>query len=664
MFFEKYITVDLLSGTVADAALGPVFRQDKTANRLGVNLLSGGEPLPYVSGSVKALIMRADGETLSVDGSSATYQGPDSTVERTVAYVDLPETAYAVQGPLSVAIRLHAPGGDRTTLAVYRGNVVRTAGDNILDPEQALEIRTVDAAYMEAVLDDIEQAVSDARSVTAGAVRYDVAQPEITASDQETARENIGAAAALTENEQAVLAALGDGAAVGTDCSGSSGRSASIPISIKSGETVYVDVDFETTASDRTYGVYLSDGVTTPHPQSQEMDGPGRATFVASRDYVAVLLWFNTAPVSVSARVSTSAMESVARRITGMTVEDEASQTTPTSSTSKLFVVQLHVMKGEALYVNVSDIVCASYTQHQIALGNSVPTMRQVTTVPRLGLTRMIAEQDYSYVYVYVDGTSVTGAQITVCRDKRKSRYATYSILGDSYSAYEGTIPSGNLKSYPISGNDVNDASQMWWRVYGDQNGAQLGLNESWSGASVCNYAYGADQSDKSFAARVRNLPESDLIFILGGTNDDWGNAVVGDYIYSGWTAEQLNQFRPAFAYVLSWLQAYRPASDVVVILNTGLRADYLNSMKTIAAHYGVPAIELSNISKIQGHPDKAGMANLGAQVSGALLTRVVPGHDDDGSLTALGEQISTVRQEMAANVGTLAEFRTYLGIT
>ena len=216
----------------------------------------------------------------------------------------------------------------------------------------------------------------------------------------------------------------------------------------------------------------------------------------------------------------------------------------------------------------------------------------------------------------------LAGAAIMVIRTSTRASSGTYSILGDSYSAYAGYIPEGNNSSYPISGNDVDDVSQMWWRKFSDRADMSLELNESYSGSPVCNDCWGRDYSYRSFVTRMVNLPESDIIFVFGGTNDAEGKSALGDYKYSGWTDDDLDQFRPAYAYMLDWLRENRPRSEIVCIINDlgASYAEYTASMETIAGHYGVRAIKLFDISKVKGHPDRTGMAEIGAQVTDALM--------------------------------------------
>ena len=84
------------------------------------------------------------------------------------------------------------------------------------------------------------------------------------------------------------------------------------------------------------------------------------------------------------------------------------------------------------------------------------------------------------------------------------------SILGDSYSTYEGYIPTGNWSWYfnnPQQGNDVNDVTLTWWHMFITENDCRLCVNNSFSGATVCNTGYNKeDYTDRSFISRMDNL--------------------------------------------------------------------------------------------------------------------------------------------------------------
>ena len=62
----------------------------------------------------------------------------------------------------------------------------------------------------------------------------------------------------------------------------------------------------------------------------------------------------------------------------------------------------------------------------------------------------------------------------------------TVAILGDSYSTYQGFIPSGQACWYKIPAKtnmtDVCDVEQTWWWQVIKEGGYKLGKNESYSG--------------------------------------------------------------------------------------------------------------------------------------------------------------------------------------
>lgn len=198
------------------------------------------------------------------------------------------------------------------------------------------------------------------------------------------------------------------------------------------------------------------------------------------------------------------------------------------------------------------------------------------------------------------------------------------SILGDSYSTYEGWLtPDTNAIWYADAGskwhqkaNDVDNVSQTWWYSVIEQSGARLERNNSFSGSTICNTGYDeADYSDRSFITRSPYLGEPDVILVFGATNDSWAGAPVGEYMYGGWTEEALYTFRPAMAKLLADLRTNYPAARIIFMLNTELREEISSSVLTICRHYNVPCLVLKDIDKQWGHPSQAGMKQIAAQV-------------------------------------------------
>ena len=200
------------------------------------------------------------------------------------------------------------------------------------------------------------------------------------------------------------------------------------------------------------------------------------------------------------------------------------------------------------------------------------------------------------------------------------------AVLGDSYSTFEGCVePAGNAVWYFNGGHehsDVREAGQTWWRILTDDPsaGLRLGVNNSYSGATICNTGYeGADYSDRSFITRMNNLGNPDIILVFGATNDSWAGSPVGEYIYSDWTPARLYSFRPALARLFYGLRELYPDAEVWFILNSDLKPEIVGSVETISARYGVPVIALHDIEKDWGHPTAAGMRAIAAQVKKAL---------------------------------------------
>ena len=183
------------------------------------------------------------------------------------------------------------------------------------------------------------------------------------------------------------------------------------------------------------------------------------------------------------------------------------------------------------------------------------------------------------------------------------------SILGDSYSTYEGFMtPSTNeLWYYGKNGDKKTDVKNVW----------RLCINNSYSGATVSYTGYdGNDYSARSFNTRMDNLGQPDIIFVFGATNDSWAGTPIGEYKYDNITYGDLYQFRPALARMLQWMTDRYINTEIYFLLNNDLRDEIDESVKTICARYNVPVIELTDIDKISGHPSVKGMRQIADQVN------------------------------------------------
>lgn len=187
------------------------------------------------------------------------------------------------------------------------------------------------------------------------------------------------------------------------------------------------------------------------------------------------------------------------------------------------------------------------------------------------------------------------------------------SILGDSYSTFTGWMPEGYHTWYgPGRGNDVQRVEDTWWHRLIDDNGLVLELNNSFSGSTICNTGHnGADYSDRSFVSRSASLGDNpDIIYVFGGTNDDWVNAPLGE-----WGGKNLYEVRPAVETMLQNIKGSYPEALCVVIINTEFRKEIEEILIEACEAENVPYVKLRAIDKQVKHPSVSGMKEISRQV-------------------------------------------------
>jgi lysophospholipase L1-like esterase len=208
-------------------------------------------------------------------------------------------------------------------------------------------------------------------------------------------------------------------------------------------------------------------------------------------------------------------------------------------------------------------------------------------------------------------------------KDPELPQETRFSILGDSYSTFEGYVqPDSNDVWYcPPPDNYINVTSveQMWWYQVAQAMGWTLERNNSFSGSLVCNWNYGNYYGPYSFLRRMDNLGNPDVILVFGGTNDVWDGVSMGEFKYSDWTEEELCTFRPALACLFFRLQRLYPKAKVCFMADSALGDTFLESVHTIADYYGIHCIDLHDIEKDWDHPTAEGMTTIASQVVAAL---------------------------------------------
>ncbi len=201
-------------------------------------------------------------------------------------------------------------------------------------------------------------------------------------------------------------------------------------------------------------------------------------------------------------------------------------------------------------------------------------------------------------------------------------------IIGDSYSTYAGYIPKGyhwyygdERKEDPI----VKGVENTWWHILARENGYEIILNDSFSGSTVCDTVRDYLKPESSFVYRLDKYiadgffteNKIDTVFIFGGTNDNWTDVPVGEVKYADITKEDLKSILPAFCHIIK--KSSEVAENVVVIMNTNLKAELTEGVKDACEKLGAVYVGLKDIDKKCGHPTELGMKQIAKQVAEAI---------------------------------------------
>lgn len=198
------------------------------------------------------------------------------------------------------------------------------------------------------------------------------------------------------------------------------------------------------------------------------------------------------------------------------------------------------------------------------------------------------------------------------------------SILGDSYSTFEGFIPDGFATWYRDSApfpNDVTKVEETWWWQVIQGLGGQLERNNSYSGSTICYAGYKKgnpthqDYSDRAFVTRAeRYMGEPDIILVFGGTNDAWADSPIGTNVWANWTSDDLWTFRGGMSKMITILQDKHSDARIFFMLNSDLKPEVNDAVHEICAHYSIPCVDLHDIDKQRNHPSVAGMKAIADQ--------------------------------------------------
>ena len=112
--FEYWMQTDLQRLPEVKHLGGQVFSKDNGANKIGVEVLDGGEPIT-LSGTITANIILADGTTITAPGDKSGNR----------AWVVLPEAAYNVVGHIGIYLK-RTSGTETATLGGVESYVYKS----------------------------------------------------------------------------------------------------------------------------------------------------------------------------------------------------------------------------------------------------------------------------------------------------------------------------------------------------------------------------------------------------------------------------------------------------------------------------------------------------------------------------------------------------------
>lgn len=237
------------------------------------------------------------------------------------------------------------------------------------------------------------------------------------------------------------------------------------------------------------------------------------------------------------------------------------------------------------------------------------------------------------------------------------------SLLGDSISAYAGTIPTGYDAYYTGSNSGVTSANQMWWKVLCDELGMIPLVINGYSGSAVTQLEDSAHVSKIPMSANARcsglddGTNDPDIIIIAGGVNDyTYAESAQSEPLpWDGKTAPtEGDSFTETYACMIKKLQTNYPNALIVCLStwftmrgtdngytlthavgsNIYTQADYDAAIKHVAEIMHVPYIDVSNIgfnranfyptyasdsSTIPTHPNAAGQKVMGLAIAAKL---------------------------------------------
>lgn len=247
------------------------------------------------------------------------------------------------------------------------------------------------------------------------------------------------------------------------------------------------------------------------------------------------------------------------------------------------------------------------------------------------------------------------------------------SLLGDSISAYAGTIPSGNDAYYTGSNSGVTSPNQMWWKVLCDATGMTPLIIDGWSGSAVTQLEDTAHVNKVPMSSDTRcgrlhsGTTNPNIIIIAGGVNDyTYAQSAQSEPgTWNGKTTPTLgNSFKEAYACMIKKLQTNYPQALIVALStfftmrgtdngytlthtvgsNVYTQADYNKAIEEACMYMRVPYVRM----------DAIGMNRANMYPTYAVDSSTIPTHPNANGQKLMGEYLATVLPVIATGISTV----------
>lgn len=174
------------------------------------------------------------------------------------------------------------------------------------------------------------------------------------------------------------------------------------------------------------------------------------------------------------------------------------------------------------------------------------------------------ADYDISHQVAHRERTGGTWSQWRMFQTAKGLQGKTFSVLGDSYSAYQGYVPEGYAYHYPAG--SVDTPQEMWWAELASATGMEMDTCNAYSGSALSYTGQFPERPSGASDERLANLGTSpDYIIIMMGLNDFNQNAYPGTYKPGDTMPEDISNFRNALTTALNKIQANYGTSEIVL---------------------------------------------------------------------------------------------------